>query len=183
RTPCFLVLHSRPAVRANGIVKVVVHLAASPGHLKLLFANPAGVDREFGVANVVEHDAVFESVSNVPDEFPAVFLVIAGTQHHRKLALAAGDHLKRAIIGQPYVDAIEAIQVDEFTAFRQHPHDYLPPYIAEGLPHCCCGGHGNLSPQWPRIPARCSFWSRTNEANWACIHASVRRSYKSSSAM
>src|SRR5690606_7077482 len=48
---------------------------------------------------------------------------------------------------------------------------------------CCCGGHRNLSPQWPRIPARCSFWSRTNETNCAWLHPSVRRSYKSSSAM
>src|SRR5690606_41055853 len=116
-----LVLHRRRAIRANGIVKVVVHLAASPEHLKLLFANPAGVDSEFGVADVVELDAVCESVGNVPDYLPAVFLVIAGTQHHRKFALVACGQ-----IGRPCVDDIEAIQVDEFTAFRQHPHRVSP---------------------------------------------------------
>src|SRR5690606_19585022 len=84
RTPCRLVLHRRPAIRANGIVKVVVHLAASPGHLKPLVANPAGVDREFGVADVVELDAVFESLSDIQDDLLAVLLVVAGAQHHRR---------------------------------------------------------------------------------------------------
>src|SRR5690606_11479963 len=55
--------------------------------------------------------------------------------------------------------------------------------LGDADPHCCCGGHRNLSSQWPRIPARCSFWSRTNETNCACVHGSVRRSYNSSSAM
>src|SRR5690606_16251249 len=132
RTPCRLVLPRRPAIRANDsqLAREVVHIAASPGHLKPLVANLAGVDRDFGVADVVELDAVFESVGNVPDDLPAVFRVIAGTQHHRpdKFALAAGDHLM-CRFGRPYVDGIEAIQVDEFTVFRQHPHRVSPSLV------------------------------------------------------
>src|SRR5690606_16397448 len=57
-----LVLPRRPAIRANDMAIEEVHLAASPGHLKPHGADPAGVDRDFGVADVVELDAVCESV-------------------------------------------------------------------------------------------------------------------------
>jgi len=113
RTPCLLVLPSLPTIRANDsqLATEVVHLAASPGYLKPLVANIACVDIDFGVADVVELDAVSESVSDIPDDLLAVLLVVAGAQHHRNVWLAVSDH-DWFILRACHFEYIEVIQVD-----------------------------------------------------------------------
>src|SRR5690606_15661200 len=110
---------------------------ASPGNIKPLVANLAGVDKDFGVADVVELYAVFQSVSDMPDDLRAVLLVVAGAQYHRNVVLVAGDHL---IACRVYVDGIEAIQVDESPVFRQHPHRFYLLPLQEVLPPWYTGG-------------------------------------------
>src|SRR5690606_26012394 len=175
RTPCRLVLPRRPAIRANDsqLAREVVHIAASPGHLKPLVANIAGVDIDFGVADVVELDAVFESVSDIQDDLLAVLLVVAGAQHHRRnvVVLAAGDHLMACHF--VYVDGIEAIQVDESSVFRQHPHRLSPSLH--------CGGPAAVV-YWRQSPIR-GFCQPTLPIRAPAAVASAASSFTRTSAM